>query len=89
MNRLVRLQPQRCINFSHKMILYGYCYKTCIRIVIVGYRNLNNVIPPCVIHIAEGAIIMPRRSHSQTVRPCQWHVTKEGHTVEKKFQRRG
>ena len=60
-----------------------------ILIGIVGYRNLNKVIAPNVVPMIEGAIIVPRRSHPQTVRPCQWHVTKEGHIVEKEFRRRG
>jgi len=55
----------------------------------VGYRNLNKVIVPRVIPMAEGAIIAPRRSHPQTVRSRQWHVTRGGHTVEKEFRRRG
>ena len=54
-------------------------------IISVGYKNLNNVFAPCVIPMAEGAIIMPRRSHARTVRPRQLHVTRGGHTVEKDF----
>ena len=34
---------------------------------------------------AEEVIIVPRRSRVQIVRPHQWHVTKGGHIVEKKF----
>ena len=55
----------------------------------MGYRNLNKVIAPRVIPMAEGAIIVPKRSRLQTVRPRQWHITRGGHTVEKEFQRRG
>ena len=46
------------------------------------HRNLNKVIAPCVIPIAEGAIIVSRRSHPWIVRPRQWHVTRGGHTVK-------
>ena len=58
-------------------------------IVVVGYRNLNKVIAPHVIPMAERAIIVPKRSHPRTVRPRQWHVTRRGHTVEKELWRRG
>ena len=57
--------------------------------VLAEHRNLNKVIAPCVIPIAEGAIIVSRRSHSQTIRPRQWHTTRGGPTAEKEFQRRG
>ena len=53
---------------------------------IVGYKNLNKVFVPHVIPMAEGAIIIPRRSHAQTVRPRQWHITRGGHTIENEFQ---
>ena len=52
----------------------------------MGYRNLNKVIMPRIIPMAEGAIIVPRRLHPRTVRPRQWHVTRGGHTVEKKLR---
>ena len=52
-------------------------------------QKLNKVFTPRVILMAEGAIIMPRRSHAQTVRPRQWHVTREGHTVEKELREGG
>ena len=55
----------------------------------MGYRNLNKVFASCVIPMAEGAIIVSRRSHARTIRPHQWHVTRGGHTVEKEFWRRG
>ena len=55
----------------------------------VGYRNLNKVIAPRVIPMSQGAIIVPRRSHPQIVRPRQWHVTRGDHTVEKELRRRG
>ena len=53
--------------------------------IAVGYKNLNKVFASRVIPMAKGAIIVLRRSHTRTVRPCQWHVTKGGHTVEKEF----
>ena len=56
---------------------------------IVGYKNLNKVSAPRVIPMVEKAIIVPRRSHAQTIRSRQWHVIREGHTVEKEFQRGG
>ena len=52
----------------------------------MGYNNLNKVIAPCVIPMTEGVIIVLRRSHPRTVRLSQWHVTRGGHTVEKKFR---
>ena len=36
----------------------------------MGSKNLNKVIALRVILMAEGAIIMPRRSHLRTIRPC-------------------
>ena len=53
------------------------------------YKNLNKVITPRVIPMAEGVIIISRRSHPRIVRPRQWHVTRGGHTVEKEFWGRG
>ena len=53
---------------------------------IVGYKNLNKVFVPRVIPMTEEAITMPRRSHARTVRSRQWHVTRGGHTIEKKFR---
>ena len=35
--------------------------------------------------MAEEPIIVPRRPHTQTVRPCQWHITRGGPAVEKSF----
>ena len=52
----------------------------------MGHKNLNKVLVPRVISIAEESIIMLRRSHARTLRPCQWHVTRGGHIVEKKYQ---
>ena len=52
----------------------------------MGYKNLNKVFVPCVIPMAEEAIIAPKKSHARIVRPHQWHVTRGGHTVEKEFQ---
>jgi len=43
--------------------------------IVVGYKNLNKVFAPRVIPMAKGAIIALRRSHTQTVKPRQWHVT--------------
>ena len=55
----------------------------------VGYKNLNKVFAPCVIPIAEEAIIALRGSHAWIIRPRQYHVTKGGHIVEKEFWGRG
>ena len=52
-------------------------------------RNLNKVFAPRAILMAEGAIIVLRRSHARIVKPRLWHITKGGHTVEKEFQRGG
>ena len=52
----------------------------------VRYMNLNKVIAPRVIAMVKGAIIVPRRSHPQTVRSHQWHVTRGGHIVEKEIR---
>ena len=51
----------------------------------MGYKNLNKVFKPRVISMVEEAIIASRRSHTRTVRPRQWHVTRGGHTIEKSF----
>ena len=51
----------------------------------MGHKNLNKVLMPRVIPMVEESIIAPRRSYTRIVRPCQWHVTKGGHTIEKKF----
>ena len=40
-------------------------------IISVGCRNLNKVFVPRVIPMAEGVIIVPRRSHARTERPRQ------------------
>ena len=58
-------------------------------ILTVGYKILNKVIVSRVIPMAEGAIIAPKRSHPQTVRPHQWHITIGGYIVENEFLRRG
>ena len=63
---------------------YMYIY-----IYIVGYKNLNKVFAPRVIPIADEAIIVLRRSHAQTLRPRQWHVTRGGHTVKKELREGG
>ena len=49
----------------------------------MGHKNLNKVLVPRVISMAEEFIIAPRRSHARTVRPRQWHVTRRGHIVER------
>ena len=51
----------------------------------MGYENLNKVFVPRVLPIVKEAIIALRKSHAWTVRPCQWHVTRGDHTVEKKL----
>ena len=71
---------------NHIALASGNIY---IYIYIVEHWNLNKVIAPRVISMAEGAVIVSRRSHPQTVRPRQWHVIRGGHTVEKEFRRRG
>ena len=53
--------------------------------IAVGYKNLNKVFASRVIPMTEGAIIAPKRSHPQTVRSRQWHVTIGGYIVEKEF----
>ena len=51
----------------------------------MGYKISNKVIVSRVISMAEGAIIAPKRSHPQTVRLRQWHITIGGYIVEKEF----
>ena len=51
----------------------------------MGYKISNKVIVSRVIPMTEGAIIAPKRSHRQTVRSRQWHVTIGGYIVEKEF----
>ena len=57
--------------------------------VCVGYKNLNKVLVPHVIPMVEESIIAPRRLHTRTVGPSQWHVTRGGHIVEKEFREGG
>jgi len=57
--------------------------------VVGGHKNLNKVPVPHVVSMAEKPIIMPRRPHARTVWPCQWHITKGGHTVEKELREGG
>ena len=52
----------------------------------VGHKNLNKVLMSHVIPMTKESIITPRRSHAWIVRPCQWHVTRGGYTVEKEFR---
>ena len=54
-------------------------------IIIVGHKNLGKVPMPHVVSMAEEPIIVPRRPHTRTVRPCQWHITRGGPVVEKSF----
>ena len=54
-------------------------------IIIVGHKNLGKVPMPHVVSMAEEPIIVPRRPHTRTVRPCQWHITRGGPAVEKSF----
>ena len=70
--------------FSHFITIF-----LSFQIGIVGHKNLNKVPVPCVVSMAEESIIVPRRSHARTVRPRPWHVTRESHTIKKKFRRRG
>ena len=49
----------------------------------VGHKNLNKVLVPHIVSMVEESIIVLRRPHAQTIKPHQWHVTKEGHTVGK------
>ena len=51
----------------------------------VGHKNLNKVLVPHVVTMAEKSIIVPKRSHVRTIRPRQWHVTRGGHIVEKEI----
>ena len=55
----------------------------------MGHKNLNKVLVPRVISMAEEFIIAPRRSHARIVRPRQWHVTRRGHIVERESFREG
>ena len=55
----------------------------------VGHKNSDKVPMPRVISMVEEPIIMPRRPHSQTVRPRQWHIARRGLAIEKKLQREG
>ena len=52
----------------------------------MGHKNLNKVLVPRIISMAEESIIVPKRSHARTVRPRQWHVTRGGHTIEKEIR---
>ena len=55
----------------------------------VRHKNLNKVLVSCVVSMAEESIIVPRRSHTQIVRPHQWHVTRGGLIVGKEFREGG
>ena len=60
------LTPKCPTPIQHNKYIY---LKAKMQSVPVGYMNLNKVIAPRVITMAEGAIIVLRRSHPQTVRP--------------------
>ena len=68
------------------MVWYVVGLVSPVKMAPVGYRNLNKVITPRVIPMAKEAIIVPRRSHPQIVRPHQWHVTRGGHTIKKELR---
>ena len=69
-------------NMPSKFIYICVCVCVC-----VGYKNFNKALAPSVISMAEESIAKPRRLHARTVRPHQWHITRGGPTVEKKFRR--
>ena len=50
---------------------------------------MNKVVLLHVIPEAEEANAIPRRSHPQTVRLHQWHVTRGGYIIKKELQRWG
>ena len=70
-------------NFFYLLFLRICClYYFCVMVniffkVIVGYRNLNKVIVPCVITMAEEAITVPRSPCTRTIRPEGGHTGKE------------
>ena len=53
----------------------------------MGHKNSDKVPIQRVVSMADEPIIMPRKPHAQTVRPCQWHITRGGPAVEKEFRR--
>ena len=55
----------------------------------VRHKNLNKVLVSCVVSMVEESIIVPRRSHTQIVRPHQWQVTRGGLIVGKEFREGG
>ena len=67
----------------HYEITYFLKFKT------VRHKNLNKEPVPHVVSIADESIIVSSKPHARTVRPYQWHVTREGHTVEKEFREGG
>ena len=76
-------------NFFYLLFLRICClYYFCVMVniffkVIVGYRNLNKVIVPYVITMAEEAITVPRS-------PCTWTIRLEGgHTGKEELHREG
>ena len=55
----------------------------------MGHKNSDKVPMPRVVSMAEEPIVVLRRPYAQIVRPRQWHITRGGYTIEKKFQKRG
>ena len=55
----------------------------------VGHENSNKVLVPHVVFMVEESIVVLRRPHARIVKPRQWHITRRGLIVEKKFRRRG
>ena len=49
----------------------------------MGHENLGKVPVSRVVSMVEKPIIVPRRPHAWTVRPCQWHIARGGPTIEK------
>ena len=84
------LKLKACHNFTNQLIeifitLKKFINMKCIYIYICGVQEFKKVFTPRVIPMAEEATITPRRLHTQTIRPHQWHVTRGGHIVEKEF----
>ena len=55
----------------------------------MGHKNLDRILVPHVVSMAEEPIIVPRRPHTWTIRPCQWHIARGGPTIEEKLQKGG
>ena len=54
---------------------------------ITGHKNSNKVPMPHVIFVVDEPIVVSRRPHTRTMRPCQWHIARGGPTVEKELWR--